>query len=62
MRGLSVFGTGSYLGVVIAGSFCGYLVSAYLSDALGRRRNFFVFALGSMAAVLVYTQIGRAHV
>lgn len=55
VRGLSVFGTGSYLGVVIAGSFCGYLVSAYLSDALGRRRNFFVFALGSMAAVLVYT-------
>jgi MFS family permease len=55
VRGLTVFGTGAYLGVVITGSFCGYLVSAYLSDALGRRRNFFVFALGSMAAVLVYT-------
>jgi MFS family permease len=55
VRGLTVFGTGGYLGVIIAGSFCGYLTSAYLSDALGRRRNFFVFALGSMAAVLVYT-------
>src|SRR5256885_2978641 len=57
VRGLSVFGTGGYLGVVIAGSFCGYLVSAYLSDALGRRRNFFVFALGCMAAVLIYTMV-----
>jgi len=57
VRKLTVFGTGGYLGVVIAGSFCGYLVSAYLSDALGRRRNFFVFALGSMAAVLVYTLV-----
>ena len=55
VRNLSVFNTGAYLGVVIAGSFCGYLVSAWLSDALGRRRNFFLFALGSMGAVLGYT-------
>ena len=55
VRGLSVFGTGSYLIVVIAGSFCGYLVSAWLSDEIGRRRNFFLFAIGSMAAVLLYT-------
>lgn len=55
VRKLSVFNTGAYLGVVIAGSFCGYLVSAWLSDALGRRKNFFVFALGSVAAVLAYT-------
>src|SRR5260221_313190 len=56
-RKLSVLGTSSYLGVVIAGSFCGYLVGAYLADAIGRRRNFFVFAAGCMVTVLVYTQI-----
>jgi MFS family permease len=57
VRGLSVLNTGGYLGVVIAGSFTGYIVSAYLSDRLGRRRNFFVFAIGCMAAVLVYTHV-----
>jgi MFS family permease len=56
-RKLSVLGTGSYLGVVIFGSFTGYLVGAYLADALGRRRNFFVFAAGCMVTVLVYTQV-----
>jgi MFS family permease len=57
VRGLSVLNTGGYLGVIIAGSFTGYIVSAYLSDRLGRRRNFFVFAIGCMAAVLVYTHV-----
>ncbi len=57
VRGLSVFNTGGYLGVIIAGSFTGYLVSAYLSDRLGRRRNFFLFSLCSMATVLAYTQL-----
>jgi MFS family permease len=56
-RKLSVFNTGGCLGVIIAGSFCGYLVGAYLADRLGRRRNFFVFALGCMATVLLYTQV-----
>ena len=51
VRGLSVFNTGGYLGVVIAGSFCGYLVSAVLSDQLGRKRNFYLFSLCSMATV-----------
>jgi MFS family permease len=57
VRGLSVQGTGASLGVVIAGSFCGYLVSAHLADALGRKRNFYLFSLGSMATVLLYTQV-----
>ena len=56
-RGLSVLNTSGYLGVVIAGSFTGYLVSAWLSDRLGRRRNFFLFSLCSMATVLAYTQL-----
>ncbi len=56
-RHLSVLSTGSYLGVIITGSFCGYIVSAYLNDILGRRRTFLTFAVGSMAVVLLYTQI-----
>ena len=55
VRGLSVFNTGAYLGVVIAGSFSGYLVSAYLSDHLGRKKNFYLFSLCSMVTVLTYT-------
>ncbi|MDR3528961.1 MAG: MFS transporter [Rhodopila sp.] len=55
-RHLSVLGTGSYLGVIIAGSFCGYITSAYLNDAFGRRNTFLTFAIGSMAVVLGYTQ------
>jgi MFS family permease len=56
-RHLSVVGSGAYLGVIITGSFCGYIVSAYLNDLLGRRRTFLVFAFGSMAIALGYTQI-----
>jgi MFS family permease len=57
VRGLSVQGTGGSLGVVIAGSFCGYVVSAHLSDALGRKRNFYLFSLCSIATVLLYTHV-----
>ena len=54
VRGLSVLNTGGYLGVVIAGSFTGYLVSAWLSDGLGRKKNFYLFSLCSIVTVLVY--------
>ena len=54
-RGLSVIGTGSYLFVIIVGSFLGYLVSAFLSDQIGRRNTFFVFAVGSACIAALYT-------
>lgn len=54
-RGLTIFSSGLYLGVIIAGSFTGYLVSAYLSDAIGRRRNFLFFSVGSLIIVGTYT-------
>ncbi|HEX4386828.1 MAG TPA: MFS transporter, partial [Myxococcales bacterium] len=57
VRGLSVTGTGINVFVVIAGSFCGYLVSAYLSDALGRKKNFYLFSVGSIVIVLLYTRV-----
>jgi len=55
-RKLTVLGTGGYLAVIIAGSFIGYLVSAWLNDRIGRRANFILFAACSIATVIVYTQ------
>lgn len=56
-RHLSTLGTGSYLAVIIFGSFSGYITSAYLNDYIGRRRTFLLFAVGSMAIALGYTQL-----
>ena len=55
-RHLRVLGTGGYLAVIIFGSWCGYIVSAYLNDAIGRRKNFFLFAIGSLLIEIAYTQ------
>jgi MFS family permease len=55
-RHLTVLSTGGYLAVIIVGSWCGYIVSAYLSDGIGRRKNFFIFAIGSLLIAVAYTQ------
>jgi MFS family permease len=56
-RHLSVLNTGGYLFVVIIGSFVGYLVSAWLSDQIGRKRTLVLFAVCSLLAVVVYTYL-----
>jgi MFS family permease len=56
-RGLSVLSTGGYLAMVIVGSYVGYVISAYLSDILGRKKNFVLYAVGSFTIVLLYTQV-----
>lgn len=56
-RHLSVLNTGSYLLVLIVGSFMGYLTSAYLSDQMGRRNCFILFAVSAAVLVVMYTQI-----
>jgi MFS family permease len=56
-RKLTVLGTGGYLTVIILGSFIGYLVSAWLNDRIGRRANFFLYAVCSIITVIAYTQI-----
>ena len=56
-RGLSVLNTGGYLFVVIAGSFFGYMVSAWLSDRLGRKPTLVLFGVCSFLAVVAYTYL-----
>ncbi|MBI5709838.1 MAG: MFS transporter [Candidatus Eisenbacteria bacterium] len=57
VRGLSVLDTGGYLVVIVAGSFAGYLTAAWLSDRLGRRACFALFAVGSLLVAVAYTLI-----
>src|SRR4051812_20989532 len=62
VRGLSVLNTGGYLMVVIVASFLGYVISAYLTDVIGRRKCLYLFAVCSVLTVLAYTfmPIGNA--
>ena len=53
-RQLSVLSTGGYLGVVIIGSFAGYLVAAYLNDFWGRRKTFLIYSIGSLTIAFSY--------
>ena len=55
VRGLSVLGTGGYLGINICGSFLGYVISAHLSDWLGRRKTFVIMACAAAITVACYT-------
>lgn len=57
VRNLSVFNTSAYLVVLISGSFLGYLAGAYLSDRLGRRKTFVLFAVASTILVTIYMLI-----
>jgi MFS family permease len=56
-RGLSVIGSTGYLAVLIPGAFCGYLTGGILSDRIGRRMQFLVFAIGAAIVVVTYTSL-----
>lgn len=56
-RGLTVVGSTGYLGIVIGGSYVGYLVGAWLADRIGRRDLFISFSIGASILVLAYTQL-----
>jgi MFS family permease len=56
-RGLSVLKTGGYLAVVIIGSFIGYMISAWLADAIGRKRTLILYAVCSFITVAAYTYL-----
>jgi MFS family permease len=52
---LTVSNTGVYLFANIAGSFAGHMVSAHLSDAIGRKKTFLLMSFCSILTVLFYT-------
>jgi len=56
-RHLSVSGRTGYLLMLIVGSLAGYLTSAWLSDVLGRRRNFMLFAGCGALLIFAYTHM-----
>jgi MFS family permease len=56
-RRLSVGASTGYLLMLISGSLAGYLVSAWLTDVIGRRRSFILFAACAMVLILVYTHL-----
>jgi len=60
--GLSVLGTGGYLGINICGSFFGYVISAHLSDWLGRRRTFVLMACAAAITVACYTLLPLSNI
>lgn len=56
-RHLSVVGTGGYLAFLIGGAFAGYLTGGLLTDRLGRKPTFRLFAVLSAALILLYTRL-----
>src|ERR1700686_2539048 len=60
-RGLSVLNSSGYLAVLIVGSFCGYVAGGYLSDRIGRRMTFLLFAVSAGIVVITYTAVPLAN-
>jgi MFS family permease len=56
-RGQTVVGTATYTWVVIAGSFAGYVLAGFIHDAVGRRRAFTTYYLGSAASIAAFVLI-----
>jgi MFS family permease len=56
-RHLSVGASTGYLLMLISGSLAGYLVSAWLTDTIGRRRGFILFAGCAIVLILLYTRM-----
>ncbi len=57
VRGLTVLNTGTYSVVIIVGSWFGFMTAAYLTDYIGRRKTFLVFAAGTAIVALAYTSL-----
>jgi sugar phosphate permease len=56
-RRLTVVGTGTYLAVLISGAFVGYITGSYLTDLLGRKWAFVLFAALSAVLIFMYTHV-----
>lgn len=56
-RHLSVVNTTGYLAFLISGAFLGYVTGGYVTELLGRKRTFALFATLSAALIIGYTNI-----
>jgi MFS family permease len=54
VRHLSASGTGLYVAVLALGSLIGFLLGAYLADAIGRKWTFMISAVATIIMVFVY--------
>jgi sugar phosphate permease len=57
VRHLSASNTGLYVAVLACGSLIGFLLGAYLADAIGRKWTFMISAVASIIMVLVYLYV-----
>jgi MFS family permease len=56
-RDLSVVGTGGYLAFLISGAFIGYVCGGYITDRIGRKKTFALFAVLSALLIIGYINI-----
>jgi MFS family permease len=54
VRGLSAANTGSYVAVQMLGALIGFVLGAYLSDAIGRKWTFFLSAASTAVMVMIF--------
>ncbi|HJP77392.1 MAG TPA: MFS transporter [Pseudonocardiaceae bacterium] len=56
-RHLNVVNTGGYLAFLISGAFAGYLFGGVLSDRIGRKANFAIFAVAAAVLLVAYSLV-----
>jgi MFS family permease len=61
VRHLSASGTGLYVAVQACGALIGFLIGAYLADAIGRKWTFFISAVSTILMVVVYMYLPVAN-
>jgi MFS family permease len=54
VRHLSASTTGTFVAIQMVGALIGFLLGAYLSDAIGRKRTFFLSAVATAIMVLLF--------
>jgi MFS family permease len=57
VRHLSASNTGLYVAVQACGALVGFLIGAYLADAIGRKWTFMISAIATIIMVLVYLYV-----
>jgi MFS family permease len=61
VRHLSASGTGLFVAVQALGALIGFVIGAYLADAIGRKWTFMISAIATIIMVLVYLYVPVGH-